>query len=86
MAKKQNPRELMSAVLELIAKDIEQIEKVSNEKLSGEVSSCLVRYSDALLKIVKDHDSQKEDEQAKANRLSNEELLKAAEALVKKSK
>lgn len=84
MAKKQNPRELMDSVLSLIARDIEHIEKLAPEKLSGEVSACLVRYSDALLKIVKDHDSQREDEKAKLSRMSNEELLKAAEALAKK--
>jgi len=86
MAKKQNPRELMESVLELIAKDIAHIEKLSPEKLSGEVSSCLVRYSDALLKIVKDHDTQRDEEKGKLSKMTNAELAKAAEELIKKSR
>lgn len=85
MAKKRDPRELTEAVLALIAKDIDRIESLSPEELAKE-SASLVRYSDALLKHVKDYDTQREDEKAKLGKMSNAELLKAAEELAKKSR
>ena len=81
MAKKQNPRELLNDVLNLISKDIDEIKKQSDSgKLESEVSATLVRYSDALLKIVKDSDAQEDAERSRLSSLSNAELKeKAAE-------
>lgn len=88
MAKKQNPRELLNDVLRLIAKDVEEIETLSAAgKLEGEVAATLVRYSDALLKIVKDSDGQEDAERQKLSNMSPEELkAKAKEALAKMDK
>jgi hypothetical protein len=79
MAKKQNPRELLNDVLNLISKDVEEIEKLSTAgKLDGEVAATLVKYSDALLKMVKDNDGQEEAEKAKLANMSTDELAEKA--------
>lgn len=85
MAKKQNPRELLEQVLNLMSKDIDEIEKMSG-KLDGEVSASLVRYSDALLKIVKDADNQKEVEREKLSTMSTEELARKAKEYLERKK
>lgn len=85
MAKKVNARELLNDVLVLIAKDIEEIEKLSDAgKLDSDASSCLTRYSDALLKIVKDADNQADAERQKLANMSNEELKSIARKFVEK--
>ncbi len=87
MAKKPDPRELLNDVLVLIAKDVVEIEKLAEAgKLDSDVSSCLVRYSDALLKIVKDVDTQKEAEKNKLATMSPQELRERAERALGKLK
>lgn len=87
MAKKPDPRELLNDVLVLIANDVIEIEKLSAAgKLDSDVSSCLVRYSDALLKIVKDVDTQKEAEKNKLANMSSQELAERAKHFMDKMK
>lgn len=87
MAKKQNPRELLNDVLNLIAKDVDEIQKLSSAgKLDGEVSATLVRYSDALLKIVKDNDSQEEAERSKLANMDGDELIERARQYMERIK
>lgn len=84
MAKKRDPREMLTQVLELIAKDIEEIDKASGTKLEPEYSNCLVKYSDALLKIVKDVDAQKDAERSKLANMSTEDLKQLAKQYLEK--
>lgn len=87
MAKKPDPRELLNDVLVLIAQDVEEIQKLSTAgKLDAEISSCLVRYSDALLKIVKDVDGQKDAEKNKLANMSTSELASKAREYLDKAK
>jgi hypothetical protein len=87
MAKKHDPRELLEDVLALIAGDVAEIEKLSGSgKFDSEVSSCLVKYSDALLKIVKDTDGQKEAERNKLANMSPQELKERAQHYLDKMK
>lgn len=87
MARKINPRDLLNDVLKLISKDVEEIEKLAaGGKLEGEVASTLVKYSDALLKIVKDKDSRDDDEKRKLASMSTEELMKLAQEFTERLK
>lgn len=87
MAKKQNPRELLNQVLSLISHDIDEIEKQANNgKLEGEVAATLVRYSDALLKIVKDNDAQADAERDRLANMSTDELARKANQYLEKLK
>jgi hypothetical protein len=72
-----NPRELLNKVLELIARDIAQIDKLSG-KLDHDVALDLVRYSSALLDAVKRLDSDDDDERKRLSKLSTEELKEKA--------
>lgn len=87
MAKKINARELLNEVLVLISRDIEEIDKLSTQgKLEADVSASLVRYSDALLKITKDADTQDENEKSKLANLSTAELAAKAQQFLNKAK
>jgi hypothetical protein len=87
MAKKLDARELLNDVLNLIAEDIERIEQTSIEaQLDSELSARLVRYSDALLKITKDADTQQDAEKAKLANMSKEELEARAREYLNRNK
>jgi len=87
MAKKTDARELLDEVLILIAADIDRINEKSNEdQLDAEMSGRLVKYSDALLKITKDSDGQKEAEKSKLANMSNAELSERARQAMEKLK
>lgn len=87
MAKKHDARELLNDVLSLIAEDIERIEEVSAQaQLDGELSSRLVKYSDALLKITKDADAQSDAEKARLANMSKEELEARAREYLNRNK
>lgn len=83
MARNKQARPLLTDVINLIARDIEHIEKIEG-KLDAETSTCLVKYSDALLKIVRDEDGQLADERAAVAKMSNEDLAKLAKQLTDK--
>lgn len=79
MARKPNPRKLLDEVLILISRDIEEIDKLGAAgKLDSDTANCLTRYSDALLKIVKDSDNRADEERAKLANLSTDELKSIA--------
>lgn len=83
----QDPRELMQQALHLIAKDLDYIETAGKErKLEADEALCLVRYSDSLLKFVKDEDEQEAQEKRKLAKMSTAELVSKAEELAKAAK
>lgn len=83
--KKINPRDLMERALRLIKNELSYLKKASEEgKLDPDQTTALIRYSDALLKYVKDGIGQEEEEKKTAAKMSNEELLEAAKKLAKK--
>lgn len=82
LAKKVNPRELLDQVLGLIQQDVEEISKIEGQ-FEGEVAATLVRYSDALLKITRDKDSQDDAEREKLANLSTAELKEKARRFAK---
>lgn len=84
---KINPRDLMEKALQLIEEELYELKDASSEgKLSPENATALVRYSDALLKYVKDGIGQEEEEKKAVSKMSNEELLAAAARLAEKDK
>ena len=83
--KKINPRDLMEKALQLIQNEIQCLKESSKEgKLDEKNTTALIRYSDALLKYVKDGIGQEEEEKKAASKMTNEELLAAATKLAKK--
>lgn len=78
----EDPRELMNQALRLISKDLDYIEEAgSARKLEADEALCLVRYSDALLKFVKDEEEQEVAEKRKLSKMSTAELAAKAEEL-----
>jgi len=77
----------MEKALQLIEEELYELKDASAEgKLSPENATALVRYSDALLKYVKDGIGQEEEEKKLAAKMTDEELLKAASELAAKNK
>jgi len=80
----ENPRVLLNYVLNLIARDIKSIYTLSEAgKLDHEVANDLVRYSGALLAIIKDMDSDLEKSKKKIATLSKAELAEKARSALK---
>lgn len=78
----EDPRELMNQALRLISKDLDFIEQAGeNRKLEADEALCLVRYSDSLLKFVKDEEEQDAAEKRKLSKMSTAELAAKAEEL-----
>jgi len=79
-----DPRELMQQALHLMAKDLDYIEEAGkSRKLEADEALCLVRYSDSLLKFVKDEDEQEAQEKKRLAKMSTAELAAKAEELAK---
>lgn len=84
---KIDPRELMERTLQLIENELDHIKEASKAgKLDPENTTALVRYSDALLKYVKDGVVQEEEEKRKLSKMSTEELAQLAADLAAKAK
>lgn len=84
---KINPRDLMERALQLIENELAYLKTASKEgKLEEKNTTALIRYSDALLKYVKDGIGQEEEEKKTAAKMTDEELLKAAADLAAKAK
>jgi hypothetical protein len=84
---KINPRDLMEKALQLIAEELNELKDASNMgKLDSDNTTALIRYSDALLKYVKDGIGQEEEEKKTVAKMTDEELLKAAADLAAKTK
>ena len=84
---KIDPRELMEQALQLIENELEQIKEASKAgKLDPDNTTALVRYSDSLLKYVKDGIEQAEDEKKKLSKMTDEELAQLARDLSEKAK
>ncbi len=80
--KKINPRDLMERSLQLIKNELLYLKKASElGKLEPDDTTALIRYSDALLKYVKDGIGQEEEEKRTAAKMTNEELVEAAKKL-----
>jgi len=85
MAKKHDARDLLEDVLVLIAQDIGRIEeKAAEDQLDSEQSGRLVKYSDALLKITKDADGQRDAEQSRLSNMSKAELMERGRQALEK--
>lgn len=77
----------MEQALQLIENELEQIKAKSRlGKLDPEYTTALVRYSDSLLKYVKDGIEQQEEEKKKLSKMSDEELANLASELAAKAK
>jgi hypothetical protein len=84
---KINPRDLMERALQLIENELDEIKAASaNGKLDPDHTTALVRYSDSLLKYVKDGIEQEEEEKKKLSKMSDEELTQLATDLAAKAK
>jgi len=82
--KPEDPRDLMAQALRLMAKDLDFIEEAGKaRKLEADEALCLVRYSDSLLKFVKDDDGQDAQEKKRLAKMSTAELVAKAEELTK---
>lgn len=85
--KKIDPRELMEQALQLISAELDQIQESSKQgKLDPDNTTALVRYSDSLLKYVKDGIKQDEDEKRALSKMPTEELARLAAELATKAK
>jgi len=85
--KKIDPRDLMERALELIKEELKELKDASMMgKLDEKNTMALVRYSDALVRYVKEGIKQKEEEQETAAKISTEDLTKMAADLVAKAK
>lgn len=84
---KINPRDLMEQALQLIENELDQIKEASKAgKLDSDNTTALVRYSDSLLKYVKDGIEQEEEQKKRLSKMSDEELASLATELAAKSK
>ena len=84
---KIDPRELMEQALQLISAELDQIQTASKAgKLDPDNTTALVRYSDSLLKYVKDGVVQEEDEKRRLSKMSTAELAALAEEFANKAK
>lgn len=84
---KIDPRELMEQALQLIENELDQIKTASAlGKLDPDNTTALVRYSDSLLKYVKDGIEQADNEKKKLSKMSDEELAQLAADLAAKAK
>lgn len=84
---KIDPRDLMERSLQLIENELDFIKEKSKEgKLDAEYTASLVKYSDAVLKYVKDGIVQEEEEKKKLSKMTTEELAALAEEMAKKAK
>ena len=82
MAKKQDARDMLNQVLSIMAKDIDVIQEM--EVIDGEIAGRLVKYSGALLSVVKDEDGQTSAENSRASKLTTEELAAKAQEFLRK--
>lgn len=84
---KIDPRELMEQALQLISAELDQIQESSKAgKLDPDNTTALVRYSDSLLKYVKDGIVQEEEEKRRLGKMSTAELAALAEEFAAKAK
>lgn len=84
---KIDPRELMERALQLIEGELDFIKEAAKTgKLDSDNTTALVRYSDSLLKYVKDGITQEEDEKKKLSKMTTEELAELAKDLAEKAK
>lgn len=85
--KKIDPRELMEQALQLISGELDNIQAAAKEgKLDPDNTTALVRYSDSLLKYVKDGIKQEDDEKRALGKMSTDELAQLAADLAAKAK
>lgn len=77
----------MEKALQLIAEELLELKDASAMgKLDADNTTALIRYSDALLKYVKDGIGQEEEEKKAVAKMTNEELIAAAAKLAEKDK
>ena len=82
-----NPRELMEKALQLIEGEIKHLKDASKlGKLDPENTTALIRYSDAIVKYVKDGLKIKEEEEKTVSKMSTEELAELAAKAAAKAK
>lgn len=77
-------RALLSKVISLIEKDVLYIETdLSSGKLDKDSSADLVRYSSALLSILKDKEAHEEKGKKSLEKMTDAELLEMAEKAIR---
>lgn len=77
----------MERALQLIDDELTELRDASKMgKLDPDNTTALIRYSDALLKYVKDGIEQQEEEKKNLSKMSDEELAKLATDLAEKAK
>lgn len=84
---KIDPRDLLEKAMQLIEEELFELKDASKMgKLDPNNTTALIRYSEALLKFVKDDISLQEEEKKKLAKMSDEELAQLATNLVTKAK
>ena len=84
---KIDPRELMEQALQLISGELDQIEAVAKAgKLDPDNTAALVKYSDSLLKYVKDGIAKDDEDKRKLSKMTTEEIAALAADLANKAK
>ena len=82
---KIDPRALLEKALQLIEEELYELKDASDMgKLDPNNTTALIRYSEALLKFVKDDIVQEEEDRKKAAKMSNEELAELAAKMAAK--
>lgn len=76
----ENPRVLLDAILQLIARDIKHIQEIKGQ-LPSETAATLCKYSGAVLNVVEDMDENDNKERKKYSSLTTEELKKMVQEL-----
>jgi len=81
---KIDPRDLLEKALQLIEEELYELKDASDMgKLDPNNTTALIRYSEALLKFVKDDISKEEEDSKKAAKMTTEELAQLAMAAKK---
>jgi hypothetical protein len=84
---KINPRDLLEKALQLIEEELAELKDASMlGKLDPDNTTALIRYSDALLKYLKDDIVQVEEEKKKLSKMTDQELAQLAVDLANKGK
>lgn len=84
---KIDPRELMEQALQLISGELDQIQEFAKAgKLDPDNTAALVKYSDSLLKYVKDGIAKDDEDKRKLAKMSTAEIAALASELTDKAK
>lgn len=83
MGRSRPARALLEDVVQIIARDIKEIES-KETNVDADMAGRLVKYVDALRKVVQDEEARFESEREAVARLTDEELAALAKQLTEK--